>query len=613
MPGMLSDTSRFPPTWATRPLQSGVNRTKPPFGVPRRTQSLCPRCNVTAVSAVCRDAAPMSDFRDHPGLIEAEIVEANGRIVMRKTCARHGTFEDTLSTNPAFFQRMESLYFRRDMPRTDDESLNAFGWAAPKTGRGTALIVDMTNRCNLKCWPCFMDANQVPYVHELSMDDIRRILDRALAVKPRRDINILFSGGEPTISARFLDAVRYAKSIGFNRLCVVTNGVRFAQEPEFAAQCRSAGLHQVYLQLDGTTNGQHSHRGARNLFDVKRQAMDNISGAGMKTNLQFTVINGVNDHVVGDIVRFAVDNIDKIRSVLFQPIMFAGRDAGVADDEQRARRYTFADLATDLGTQCGAFGWEPMRDWFPMSIYSAFGNLFDRLHPYAEVGSLYADAHPSQAIVSPLLVNQITKAVVPISAFVDVEGLLHDVATVADEAKGVDETRAILTSAVLMRFDARRAPVGFTVADLSALLERLLPRFRSDAADWRSQDNGDPRWRLLMIAGMWFQDLFNMDLEVIGMDAVATATQEGEISFCAYNSAGWRSVIEHFHKTGSLAVWHNAHGRHAIYANGSTVPLSHRGEEAPTARVDLARLAALSETSSASVSRFTGEPGQPLD
>jgi hypothetical protein len=346
---------------------------------------------------------------------------------------------------------------------------------------------------------------------------------------------------------------------------------------------------------------------------VKRQALENITSAGMKTNLQVTVINGVNDHVVGDIVCFAVDNIDKIRSVLFQPIMFAGRDAGASDDERRARQYTFADLATDLEQQCQAFAWEPMRDWFPMSIYSAFGNLFDRLHSHADVGSLYADAHPSQAIVSPLLVNQITKAVVPMSVFLDVEGLLQDVATVPDEGKSVEETRASLVRAMLRRFDPRRAPAGFTVADLFALLERFLPRFRSDGADWASRDNTDPKWRLLMIAGMWFQDLFNLDFEVIGMDAVATATQEGEISFCAYNSAGWRSVIEHFHKTGTLAVWHNTHGRHPIYANGAAVPLGHEGDDACTGRTDVAQLVALSRAAPASVSGFRGEAGHSLE
>ena len=58
---------------------------------------------------------------------------------------------------------------------------------------------------------------------------------------------------------------------------------------------------------------------------------------------------GVSDNdCVGDVVRFAVENIDKVRTILFQPIMFAGRDALVSDDDRRARRYTLADLAHEV-------------------------------------------------------------------------------------------------------------------------------------------------------------------------------------------------------------------------------------------------------------------------
>jgi uncharacterized radical SAM superfamily Fe-S cluster-containing enzyme len=172
-----------------------------------------------------------------------------------------------------------------------------------------------------------MDANHAPYVHELSMDDIRRIFDRARSFKPQREFNILFAGGEPTIAHNFLDAASYAWSIGFKRICVVTNGIRLAQDDEFAARVRAAGVHQVYLQLDGTSNEAHLYRGASNLFDVKRQALDNIARAGMMANLQVAVVNGVNNQFVGDVVRFAIENIEKgsQRTVSADHVRWAGR------------------------------------------------------------------------------------------------------------------------------------------------------------------------------------------------------------------------------------------------------------------------------------------------
>ena len=50
-------------------------------------------------------------------------------------------------------------------------------------------------------------------------------------------------------------------------------------------------------------------------------------------------------------------------------------------------------------------------------------------------------------------------------------------------------------------------------------------------------------------------------------------TQEGEISFCAYNTGvGWRQIIEEMHKTASFGEWYQEHGRHDVYAKGKEVP-----------------------------------------
>jgi hypothetical protein len=59
------------------------------------------------------------------------------------------------------------------------------------------------------------------------------------------------------------------------------------------------------------------------------------------------------------------------------------------------------------------------------------------------------------------------------------------------------------------------------------------------------------------------------------MCVIPYGTQEGEISFCAYNTGvGWRQIIENMHKTANLADWYHEHGRHAVYASGKPVPLT---------------------------------------
>src|SRR4029077_5980726 len=132
-----------------------------------------------------------------------------------------------------------------------------------------------------------------------------------------------------------------------------TNGIRFAQEPEFAREAKEAGLRLAYLQFDGVTNDANSHRKVGNLFDVKPRAIENPPAAGIDVVLVVTVVNGINDEQVGPIIDFAIANADKVTVVSFQPVSFTGRDEDVADDVRARQRYTLSHLAHDVKKQTG--------------------------------------------------------------------------------------------------------------------------------------------------------------------------------------------------------------------------------------------------------------------
>jgi 7,8-dihydro-6-hydroxymethylpterin dimethyltransferase len=561
------------PSWAPGRLLKQRDRMKMDTGVPRKTLSLCPGCNREAVEAVLKGEIDVADFRDNPGVIEAEILEEGGHILMRKACKRHGPFEDALSNHPDFFRKMERLAFGRDFACVDDCTVHGHGANSIRSGRGTYLIVDLTNRCNMMCSPCFMDANAASYVHELTIEDIKVIFSNALSFKPQREINILFSGGEPTVSPIFLDAVRHAKSMGFQRLHVATNGVHFAESRDFSFQAKEAGLHAVYLQLDGVTEEKNRNRGLGNYMAVKRQALENIAAAGMRTTLQVTVTNGVNNDGLGDIVRFAIQNIEKIHGVVFQPIMFAGRDEGVSADERYARRYPLTQLAFDLHEQT-PIGWQPMRDWFPMSDFGIFAHLCDVLDPDAHLGSLFQETHPNRGIFSPLLVDIHRKQAIPIPAFFDLEQFMRDIVEITDSGRGPVATKALFSLSILRNFNQQKAPSGFEHADLRRVLEDCFYRVAGNSGHWSQKAySHDGRWRVMIFNGMWFQDAFNYDFSGICNSTTPVATTQGEISFCAYYGGGWRRVVEHQSRTTRLAEWHRTHGHHEIYANGKKVDL----------------------------------------
>ncbi|MBZ5687740.1 MAG: radical SAM protein [Acidobacteriia bacterium] len=523
------------------------------------------------MESVIRGESSVAKFGDRPGIIEAEIVEEAGRILMRKACDKHGPFEDVLSSHPEFFKRMESLGFGKDFTCAGDEMVHNHGANSIRTGRGSYLIVDLTNRCNMFCSPCYMDANAAGYIHELNMPDVVGLFERAKSFKPQREINVLFSGGEATLSPIFLEAIQHAKSVGFHRLHVATNGIRFAEEQDFAIRAKAAGLHGVYLQFDGVTEEKNAHRGIGNCMDVKRHALDNIAAAGMKTTLQVTVVNGWNHDGVGDIIRFVADHIEKIHGVIFQPVMFSGRDENISPDERYARRYPVSQIAYDLQAQT-SFGWEPMRDWFPVSAYAAFANLCDVLHPEAALGSLFCDIHPNQGMFSPILINSTTREIVPVAKFFDVEQFLRDVSVITDLGRGPAITKAMVAMSAVRNFDRTKAPADFGVSQLRRLLEDCFYRVAGSGPSWSERAYSYAgSWKLVMVTPMSFQDLANYDFATMSDSKTPVATQEGEITFCAYNGGRWRKIVEHLHQTASVAEWNRTHGRQRIYAKGKEI------------------------------------------
>jgi len=163
----------FVPKWSEKPLLKSYEKTKPPLGWPRQTDSLCPRCVPEIRQQILDGKTPLEVlYTDKPGEIKAQVIERDGKILMVKDCPIHGHFEDVMAIDTAFFKHLEDVFPGRDIRAHNDSRLHKHGSSTVTHGRGSVLTVDLTNRCNMMCDPCFMDANQVGFVHELSWEDI---------------------------------------------------------------------------------------------------------------------------------------------------------------------------------------------------------------------------------------------------------------------------------------------------------------------------------------------------------------------------------------------------------------------------------------------------------
>src|SRR5205814_1802252 len=320
--------------------------------------------------------------------------------------------------------------------------------------------------------------------------------------KPRRQMSVQFSGGEPTLSPYFLDAVTYSRKVGYNSVQAASNGIEFAKSEEFCRQAAEAGLRYVYLQFDGIGNAANSHRKVGNLFDVKLKAIHNLHNAGVEIVPVTTIVNGINNEQVGRIIQFALDNPKTISFLSFQPVSFTGRDEEVT-----------------------------------------------------------------------------------VPAFLKMEQFAKDVARINDAGRGRFLSVLGMALALTRNYDPFKSPTHFKMKDLLQKFDKSFGASKNADKKYGSvkgertlediEKRRKDRWNFLFVAGMWFQDLFNYDFRRTEQCIIPYATQEGEISFCAYNTGvGWRNIVEKMHMTATLTKWYDERGRHEIFAGGKEVPLN---------------------------------------
>ena len=480
-------------------------------GLPRTTQSLCPDCTQ---------------------LIDARIFEEDGKVIMEKHCANHGDFRDMIYSDARLYLKMEEWSFGDNRGLENPVVANATrcpddcGLCNLHTSHTGLANVDLTNRCNLTCPVCFANANAAGYIYEPDFDLVRKMLQALRDEKPVAGRIVQFSGGEPTIYPRFLDVLRMAKEMGFSHLQAATNGIKFT-DLEFAHQCKDAGLHTLYLQFDGVCDDVYRRTRGAALWESKLKCIENVRKAGLKIVFVPTIVKGLNDHQIGDIVRLALENIDCTSGISFQPVAFTGR---IARHELLSKRFTLSDFAHAVHRQTGIA--DPYQDWFPLSCVTPFSKLISALRG-EETTTL--SCHPHCSLGTYLFVDQNRKAT-PVTQFVDVGGMLKEMDLLARKAgkrRIQFFTKLEAWNNLRKFFHVEKAPQGL---DFKMFLQTLQGLTDKKYGRGEGEKKGFT-YRTLMLAGMHFMDSYNYDVERVKRCVIHYAAPNGKIyPFCAYNS-----------------------------------------------------------------------------
>jgi len=451
-------------------------------------------------------------------VLDATIFEDDGKVYIKKTCPDHGMFQELYWSDYDQYLRAEE--FRNDgkgmeNPRTKTVKGCPYDCGiCPEHKSHTALaIIDVTNRCNLKCPVCFANAAAAGYVYEPSQEQVVAMLENLRANKPVPANALQFSGGEPTIRNDLFDLIRKAKELGMRHVEVNTNGVRLSQSVEYCRELKAAGASTIYLQFDGLTPEVYKYIRGVNLLDIKMKAIQNLREAGIKSVvLVVTLVKGVNDSQLGRIIDFAVKNFDVIRCINVQPVSLCGR----LPQEQRDRmRITIPDFMHLVEEQTE--GKIKVSDFYPVPtvvpVSKAVGALQDK--QYVEF-----TAHPHCGMATYLFIEK--GKIVPITRYANIPKFVEVMKKVYVAASKGSKNKAKI------RVLAATRHVKFT------FLRKYLLRVLTEGS---YKSLGDLQRQSILLSSMHFMDPYNFDLERVQRCVIHYAVPDGRIiPFCTMNS-----------------------------------------------------------------------------
>jgi uncharacterized radical SAM superfamily Fe-S cluster-containing enzyme len=273
-----------------------------------RTTSICPRCK---------------------RLLNAQLLERDGRVVLARVCPDHGPFEAVVYGDAERYHEVQRFNKPGEQPRErQTETLEGCPHdcgICPEHAQHTCLgIIEVNTACNLDCPICFADSGTGPQEHgfSLTLEQVDSMLDSFVRAEGEPEA-VQLSGGEPSIHPQILEMLRAARDRGIQLVMLNTNGIRLARDPRFAPALAEIGVH-VYLQFDGLREATQLTIRGKDLTDEKLRALDRCAETGVSVSLAAAVERGVNEAEVGEIVRFGIEH-PAVTGVFFQPVTHSGR------------------------------------------------------------------------------------------------------------------------------------------------------------------------------------------------------------------------------------------------------------------------------------------------
>jgi uncharacterized radical SAM superfamily Fe-S cluster-containing enzyme len=481
----------------------------------KETRSICPECR---------------------NVLPAWLYEVGGKVIITKTCPTHGYYEDVYWSEFEQWERARkysTLGGGLENPRTKTVRGCPYDCGiCPNHKSHTVLaIIDVTNRCNLRCPICFANAAATGYVCEPSFDEICNMIDNLVANRPVPVKALQLSGGEPTLRDDLPEIVRYAHSAGIPHVEVNTNGVRTANDPTYVKRLCQSGVSSFYLQFDGVTPEPYKVTRGLDLLPLKFKSLENFRREGHdSTVLVVTLVRGVNDSQLGDIIDFAAKNHDIIRCINVQPVSVTGRiDRGKLAEY----RITIPDFMRLVEEQTN--GQVTRNDFYPVPAVVPFARAVGALK-----GKRYPEFTMHEHCGMATFVFVEDGKLTPITRYANIDAFMHSMNEVYRLAKAGKRVRARLK----MFESFRHLKLGV----LGPLIGGVVGKGSYEAL-------GRLMHHVIMIGAMHFMDPYNLDLERVERCGIHYALPDGRIiPFCTMNNLHRENIEKQFAITTEVSI-----------------------------------------------------------
>ncbi|MFH1978421.1 MAG: tetraether lipid synthase Tes [Candidatus Aenigmatarchaeota archaeon] len=383
------------------------------------------------------------------------------------------------------------------------------------TGLGNIVV---TNRCDLTCWYCFFYAKEGEPIYEPTIDQIKFMLKRMRNEKPVGANAVQLTGGEPTLRDDIVEIVKVAREIGYDHVQLNTNGVNLARSQQLCNDLKAAGSHVLYMSFDGVT----PQTNPKNYWEAQ-QAIGNCKKADIGIVLVPTVIGGINDHELGDIIRFGFSNMGVVRSVNFQPVSLVGR---MPEKLRREQRITIPGAIKRIEEQTN--GQITKNDWFPVPCAK---QITDFIEAVKEEPKYRLSIHFACGMATYIFKDG--DKMVPLPRFFDIEGFFNYIGELTKEmnsARFKNLTKAKVMANLMLNI---RKYVNNDEKPKDLKFVRMLAGALQGG---NYHGLADLHHNSLFIGMMHFQDPYNWDIDRIHKCDIHYATPDGKVlPFCTFN------------------------------------------------------------------------------